>query len=178
MSRIDPVTPPYDSELQAAFDAITPSGRAPLLLFRTLGVSRRVYARFRAGGLLDRGPLSLRHREIVILRICALHRCEYEWGVHVSVFAAKAGLTDEHVAATVDSRPAAWTAAESALLGACEEMDRSTRLADASWSRLRQHFDEQQVLEVMALAGFYRTVCLHANVLQLPPEPFAARFPA
>ena len=178
MSRIAPVAPPYDDELQAAFDAITPPERTPLLLFRTLGVSRRVYQRFRAGGLLDRGPLSLRHREIVILRICGIHRCEYEWGVHVSVFAAKAGFTDEQVAATVDGRPAAWDAAELALLAACEEMDRSTRLADATWSRLREHFDEQQVLEAMALAGFYRTVCLHANVLQLPPEPFATRFPA
>lgn len=177
MSRIHPVDPPYDAELQAAFDAITPPGQTPLLLFRTLGVSRRVYQRFRAGGLLDRGPLSLRHREIIILRICALNRCEYEWGVHVSVFAVKAGFTDEQVASTVDARCAAWNEAESALLAACEEMDRGTHLGDAAWSRLRGHFDEQQVLEVVALAGFYRMVCLHANVLQLPPEPFAARFP-
>jgi alkylhydroperoxidase family enzyme len=177
MSRIEPVNPPYDDELQQAFDAITPPGRTPLRLFRTLAVSRRVYQRFRAGGLLDRGPLPLRLREIVILRVCGLQRCEYEWGVHVAVFGARSGLTDEQLAATADGRPAAWEPAEAALLAVCEELDRGTRLADETWSRLRAHFDEEQVLEVLALAGFYRTVCLHANVLQLPLEAFGARFP-
>jgi AhpD family alkylhydroperoxidase len=177
MSRIDPVSPPYDEELQAAFDAITPPGREPLALFRTLAVSRRVYQRFRAGGLLDRGPLSLRQRELVILRICGVHRCEYEWGVHVAVFAAKAGFTADQLAATVKARASVWGAADTALLSACEEMDAGTRLSDAGWAGLREHFSEEQVLEAMALVGFYRTVCLHANVLQLALEPFAARFP-
>ena len=56
-------------------------------------------------------------------------------------------------------------------------MDAGTRLSDAGWAGLREHFSEEQVLEAMAMVGFYRTVCLHANVLQLALEPFAARFP-
>jgi alkylhydroperoxidase family enzyme len=178
MNRIEPVQAPFDPEVQAAFDAITPAGQTPLLLFRTIAVSRRIYARFRAGGLLDRGALSLRQREIVVLRICGLHRCEYEWGVHVSVFAAKAGFTPEQLAATVDGLPANWAAAEAALFAACEELDRTTRLGDETWALLRAHFDAPQVLEMIALAGFYRTVCLYANGLRLPLEPFAARFSA
>ncbi|GAA3246389.1 carboxymuconolactone decarboxylase family protein [Dactylosporangium siamense] len=31
--------------------------------------------------------LTLREREIVILRTCARRGCEYEWGAHVLVFA-------------------------------------------------------------------------------------------
>jgi alkylhydroperoxidase family enzyme len=81
------------------------------------------------------------------------------------------------LAATVKAHPGVWDAADTALLSTCEEMDAGTRLSDAGWASLREHFSEEQVLEAMALAGFYRTVCLHANVLQLPPEPFAARFP-
>jgi alkylhydroperoxidase family enzyme len=57
--------------------------------------------KFRAGSLLDRGPLSLREREIVIDRTCALTGCEYEWGVHVATFADAAHLTAEQVRATV-----------------------------------------------------------------------------
>ena len=177
MSRIAPLEPPYDAEVQAAFDAITPPGQTPLLLFRTIAVSRRVYQRFRSGGLLDRGALSLRQRELVILRICGLHRCEYEWGVHVTIFGTKAGLTADQLAATVDSHPGTWDPSEAALLAACEALDRTTRLTDETWASLREHFDEQQVLELIALAGFYRTVCLYANALQLPLEPAAARFP-
>jgi alkylhydroperoxidase family enzyme len=141
-------------------------------------VSRRIYQRFRAGGLLDRGALSLRQREIVILRICGRNRCEYEWGVHVSVFGAKAGFSAEQLAATVDGRTADWSDCEAALLAACDALDHGTRLSDDGWARLRTHFDAPQVLELIALAGFYRTVCVYANALQLPREPFAARFPA
>ena len=53
----------------------------------------RAWDKFRAGSLLDRGPLSLREREIVIDRTCALTGCEYEWGVHVALF-AKAAAAD------------------------------------------------------------------------------------
>jgi len=177
MNRIDPAQPPYDPDTQAAFDAITPPGQTPLLLFRTIAVSRRIYQRFRAGGLLDRGALSLRQREIVILRLCGLQRCEYEWGVHVAVFAKKAGFTPEQLAATVDGRAADWSADEAILLAACEQLDRTTRLDDDTWLHLRAQFDEQQILETIALVGFYRTVCLYANGLRLPLESFAARFP-
>ena len=176
MPRIAPLIPPYDAETQAAFDAITPPGQTPLLLFRTVAVSRRIYRRFRAGGLLDRGALSLREREIVILRVCGRNVCEYEWGVHVAVFGTKAGLSAEQFAATVDGRAAGWSPREAVLLGACDELDAGTRLTDPTWTHLREHFDEPQVLELIALTGFYRTVCLYANALQLPLEPFAARF--
>jgi hypothetical protein len=66
-----PLNPPYTPDIQAAFDAIMPAGVDPLVLFRTLAVNTRVYERFRAGGLLDRGLLTLRQREIVIDRTCA-----------------------------------------------------------------------------------------------------------
>jgi len=42
-----------------------------------------IYERFRAGSLLDRGPVSLRHLEMVIDCACARCGCAYE-GVHVA----------------------------------------------------------------------------------------------
>src|SRR5262249_12483356 len=86
-TRIEPVQPPYPPELQQVFDAIMPPGVPPLALFTTLARAPRVWDRFRAGSLLDRGPVSLRHREIVIDRTCARCGCGYEWGVHVALFA-------------------------------------------------------------------------------------------
>jgi len=64
--RIEPIKPPYPPDLQAVFDRIMPAGVPPLALFTTLATVPRVYDRFRAGSLLDRGPITLRHREIVI----------------------------------------------------------------------------------------------------------------
>ncbi|MGB6540103.1 MAG: carboxymuconolactone decarboxylase family protein [Xanthobacteraceae bacterium] len=177
MSRIAPLNPPYAPEIQAAFDAIMPPGVPPLVLFRTLAVNERIYQRFRAGGLLDRGLLTLRQREIVIDRTCALNRCEYEWGVHIAVFAAKAKLTPRQIEATVLGGDAGWTEDEEMLLDVCEELDSARTLSDALWSRLARYFTSEQILEIIALIGFYRTVSLHANALRLPLEPTGARFP-
>src|SRR3954462_15617829 len=112
-ARIAPLTPPYAPEIQDQFDRIM-RGAPPLMLFRVMAGHTRAWEKFRAGGLLDRGPLSLREREIVIDRTCAKNACEYEWGVHVATFAEAAHLTAEQVRATVlgESDAACWSAAE------------------------------------------------------------------
>src|SRR3954466_15678200 len=86
MSRIAPAEPPYEPAVAEALHRIMPTGVEPLVLFRTMARSPRVFARMFAGGLLDKGPLSLRQREIVIDRTTARLGCEYEWGVHVALF--------------------------------------------------------------------------------------------
>src|ERR1700753_3457009 len=98
--RISPLEPPYASEIQTQFDRIM-RGAPPLMLFRVMAGHDRAWEKFRAGSLLDKGPLSLHEREIVIDRTCALNRCEYEWGVHVAIFAEAAGVTGEQVSATM-----------------------------------------------------------------------------
>src|ERR1700761_4075132 len=112
MSRIAPLEPPYAPEIQAQFDRIM-RGAPPLVLFRVVAGNARAWDKFLAGSLLDRGPLSLREREIVIDRTCANTGCEYEWGVHVATFAGPAGLTDDQVRATVSGKAdaACWSAA-------------------------------------------------------------------
>src|SRR5713226_6140038 len=84
--RVDPVSPPYSPELQAVFDRIMPSGVPPLTLFTTLARVPRIYDRFRAASLLDRGPLSLRHREIVIDRTCARCGCRSPCSLPSNIF--------------------------------------------------------------------------------------------
>jgi len=96
MSRIAPLKPPYPPAINEQFDRIM-RGAPPLMLFRVMAGHERAWGKFRAGSLLDRGPLSLREREIVIDRTCALNKCEYEWGVHVAIFAEAARLTGEQV---------------------------------------------------------------------------------
>jgi Carboxymuconolactone decarboxylase family len=116
--RVEPVEAPYPPELQKVLDAIMPPGVPPLTLFTTLARVPRVWDRFRAGSLLDRGPVSLRHREIVIDRTCARCGCGYEWGAHVGFFARRAALTPEQVRATVhgDANGPAWTDEERLLI--------------------------------------------------------------
>ena len=176
--RIAPLQPPYAPEIQQQFDRIM-RGAPPLLLFRVMAGNARAWEKFRAGSLLDRGPLSLREREIVIDRTCARTGCEYEWGVHVTAFAAAAHLTEEQVRATVQGAAieACWSEAEQALIAAVDALHERATLSDAEFTALSAHYDEAQIFEIILLCGFYRTVSYLANGLALPLEEKAARFP-
>jgi alkylhydroperoxidase family enzyme len=179
MSRIAPLEPPYPPDVQGQFDRIM-RGAPPLMLFRVMAGHARAWEKFRAASLLDPGPLSLRQREIVIDRTCALNACEYEWGVHVAIFAGAAGLTEAQIRATVldDADASCWSEAEQALIAAVDALHHRATLGDAEFKALSAHYDDDQILEIMLLCGFYRTVSYLANGLKLPLEEKAARFPS
>ena len=176
--RIAPLEPPYAPEIRDQFDRIM-RGAPPLMLFRVMATNARAWEKFRSGSLLDRGPLSLREREIVIDRTCALNRCEYEWGVHVTTFAAAAHLTEAEIRATVREGADApcWSAAEQALIAAVDALHLRATLNDDEFSNLSSHYDDAKIFEIILLCGFYRTVSYLANGLRLPLEKTAARFP-
>jgi alkylhydroperoxidase family enzyme len=176
--RIAPLEPPYPPDIAAQFDRIM-RGAPPLMLFRVIAGNGRAWEKFRVGSLLDRGPLSLREREIVIDRTCARTRCEYEWGVHVTTFADAAQLTGEQVRATVTGAADAecWSPAEQALIAAADALHERATLSDVEFAALSAHYDDAQIFEIVLLCGFYRTVSYLANGLALPMEEKAARFP-
>src|SRR5262245_60004852 len=159
-TRVEPVSSPYPPELQKVFDGIMPRGVPPLTLFTTLARVPRVWDRFRAGSLLDRGPVSLRHREIVIERACARCGCGYEWGVHVAFFPQRAELTPEHFRATArgGADDPAWSDDERLLIRLVDEVHDSVGISDELWRALAAAFTIEQILELIALVGFYHTV--------------------
>jgi hypothetical protein len=71
-SRIKAVAAPFGEDVQKAFDTIMPPGMPPLNIFTSLASNPRILQRIVAGGLLDKGSISLLTREIIILRTCAL----------------------------------------------------------------------------------------------------------
>jgi alkylhydroperoxidase family enzyme len=178
MSRIAPLQPPYAPEIGAQFDRIM-RGAPPLMLFRVVAGNARAWEKFRAGGLLDPGPLTLREREIVIDRTCARTACEYEWGVHVAIFADAAHLSREQVRATVlgEADAPCWSAAEQALIAAVDALHLRATLDDDEFKALAAHYDDAKIFEIILLCGFYRTVSYLANALDLPLEANAVRFP-
>src|SRR5688572_18184149 len=98
MPRIAPAEEPYPPEIAAALARTMPEGVAPLALFQTMARNPRVFEKMFAGGLLDKGALSLRQRELVIDRTTARLGAEYEWGVHIAFFAEKVGFDSEKIA--------------------------------------------------------------------------------
>jgi alkylhydroperoxidase family enzyme len=178
-ARIAPANPPYPAEVQARFDALMPPGVEPLALFRTLARDQRLFQRFMGGGLLDRGHLTLRQREVVIHRVTARCGSEYEWGVHAAFFAKRVGFDAEQLRSIVRGSAAdvCWSAEDRLLIRFCDSLHERCDIEDALWTELRVSFIEDAMLELLLLAGFYRTVSYLTNALRLPLEPFAQRFP-
>lgn len=179
MSRIAPLEEPYPDWFAAAMARVMPPGAPPLQLFRAIGTSQRAWEKFAAGSLLDKGPLPLREREIVIHRTCARCGCEYEWGVHATLFAARAGLSEAQLADT--AKPAIdaglWSESDAALLRSVDAVIDRKKLDDVEFGELSAYFGSEQILEVVQLVAFYTGVSMICGALNLDPEPGTPALP-
>lgn len=174
-----PLEPPFAPEIAEILARYPQQDGYLLSLFRSFARSKRFLEKG-VPNLLDRdSPLSLRQREIVILRVCALRDCAYEWGVHVAVFAGAAGLSEAQIAATGlgAADDGAWAPEEALLIAAVDAFIRDGALSEPLKARFQAAFSAEQQLEIIALCGAYQTVSLVARLAALPPEPFAAPFP-
>lgn len=149
-------------------------------LFEVFANSPRFLAKGVPNLLDDESPLSLRRREITILRLTARLNCEYEWGVHVAAFAKHAELSAAEIAATCQARSSAdvWSKDDAVLVEAVDAFADGATLRPDLRLAFEEIFDLEQQLEIAALCGAYRTVCIVALLADLPPEPFAPRFPS
>src|SRR5882757_1870848 len=122
-ARMAPAPGPLPVDIQRAIDEIM-GGKPPLFLFTTMARDHRLFFKFFGSGLLDRGHLTIRQREIVIDRVTASCGAEYEWGVHVSVFATKAGLTEAQITSLTVGEPddTCWTDADRLLIRLCDSL--------------------------------------------------------
>jgi alkylhydroperoxidase family enzyme len=177
MPRLAPLAEPHPPAVAEELARMMPPGVPPIALFRTVAHNPRVLSRWRGGSLLDRGSISLRGREIVILRTTARLGAEYEWGVHVAYFAAKAALGEGERAATVHGGTEAWSGAEATLVRIVDALVDDATLGDALWAEAAAHFSPAQLVEILSLVGFYHLVSFVVNATGVAREPGTPGFP-
>jgi 4-carboxymuconolactone decarboxylase len=181
--RIAPLQPPYPPEIDSALRKWMPPGAElePLKLFRTLNVHAELASRMRplGAGILGHGRLEPREREIVIHRTCARAGAEYEWGVHAVAFGKPLGLSEAQLAASVrgGAGDAAWSESDGLLIALADELHDTATVSDELWGRLAERFNEEQLLELLVVAGWYRLISYVINAAGVELEPWAARFP-
>jgi len=173
--RISPIEPPYNDAVAEIFRRIMPPGMEPLRLFRTQARNQRVLERLFAGHLLDKGSLSLRERELVILRTCACCKSEYEWGVHVALFAQRAGLDADMIKATLENQHG-LQGQDALLFEAVDQLHNHAAITDTTWAALSAAYSDEQILEIISLVGYYHTISFITNATQVELESFAPRF--
>ncbi len=70
---------------------------------------------------------------------------------------------------------ACWPGGDAVLIRLADELHDSCEISDELWRALRAAFSDEAILELIAMAGYYRTVGYLANGLRLPLEPNVGR---
>ncbi len=182
--RIAPLEPPYSPAIEESLRKWMPPGSdlEPLALFRTLAVHPELMSRMRplGAGILGHGLVEPRDREIMIERTCARCGAEYEWGVHAAAFGNAVGLSDAQIVATarLTADESVWSARDALLIRLADELHERCEVSDSLWSALAAHYSDEQLLELMVIAGWYRLISTVINGCRVSLEPWATRFPA
>jgi 4-carboxymuconolactone decarboxylase len=162
--RIAPLQPEQWSEEQR--ELLTRGNPQRVLnVFSTLATHPDLLKRWLpfANHILFKSTLSARDREILILRIGHLCRSGYEFHQHTRIGKA-AGLSDAEIEA-IRTGPAdsVWNDFERTLLRAVDELHRDSFLSDATWNALREHYNDQQMMDVVFTVGQYAMVSMALN---------------
>jgi alkylhydroperoxidase family enzyme len=89
-------------------------------------------------------------------------------------------MSDEQLRATVEDGPDApfWSDRQRLLVQLADELHDTASVSESLWTKLSGHWDSAQLIELVAIAGFYHLVSFTANAAGVRPEQYAERFPA
>lgn len=128
---------------------------------------------------LFKGALTSRQRELAILRLGWLCKSPYEWGEHVALGKSAAKLTSEEIERiTKGSAAPGWSAEDSAVIRAVEELHADAFVSDATWNDLVLFMNEQQLLELPILVGQYQGLAYFLNSIRARLKPANPGFSA
>ncbi|HSA52471.1 MAG TPA: carboxymuconolactone decarboxylase family protein [Yinghuangia sp.] len=172
MTRIEPIpVREWPAEMRGALAAMVPAEPRhprPETKGRPKGLNvLGIYAHYPAlskafftfnGHIMMATSLSLRQRELIVLRVATLRSCAYEWAQHV-VMGRDVGLTDEEIQRVAAGPDApGWEPAEAALLRAMDDLVHDGRIGEETWKVLSGEFDTQQLMDIVFTAGAYETL--------------------
>ncbi|MDP3702665.1 MAG: carboxymuconolactone decarboxylase family protein [Hylemonella sp.] len=169
--RIQPITPGTRPELAAQEAQIQAERGRISPLYQVLLNSPPIAQGWEQmlSAVRNRNSLSAAVRELVILRVAVLNRAPYEFDAHVP-HALAAGVSQGQIDALRSVPLAAdviWSPAESVALRLTDAMTRDIEVPDALYAELRQHFDAQGQIDVVATVAAYNMVSRLLVALQI-----------
>jgi len=116
-----------------------------------------------ANHILGKSTLSVRDRELAILRIGYLCQAGYEWGQHVLI-AREAGMSDDEInACKTGPQTQGVTELDRLILQATDELHADAHVSDATWAGLSEHYNTQQLMDLVFTVGQYNLVSMALN---------------
>ncbi len=147
-------------------------------MFRTMAHRPQIFETIIAHmeAVLQTGSLSTALKELVIVRTSQLNRTPYCLASHTAL-SKRLGWTDEQLAALYDSAASdLFTEREKVAVHLAEVMTLDAhRYTEADFSRLRKHFEEGEIIELMAAIGLFNYFNRFNNLLQMEPTQPASQ---
>ncbi len=122
------------------------------------------------GHLLYGSTLSERRRELLVLRVAAVRKCDYEWAQH-AILAEIAGMPKDQIEKVREAVPdAEWDAIDKALLSAADELLTDGAVSAETWQILAGEFDENQLMDIVFTIGTYDMLAMALRSFGVEPE--------
>lgn len=175
MTRLTPLPAgEWDDEVRDALSPLLPAERtnprdagnllATLVRHPPL---TRAYLEFNAHLLRD-STLSVRIREVALMRAVLRRGCDYLWDHHIPL-AQRAGLTAADIDGIRDGDPA--DELDRLVIRAVDELDRGDAVSDRTWADLGRYFDDRQRMDLVFTIGGYTLLAIAVNSFGIAGEP-------
>lgn len=127
--------------------------------------------------ILQRSPLTPRHREMLILRMGWDCHSEYEWAQHVGRVgrAREWGLEPKLIAQGPEAT--GWDATEKTILRASDELYRDSVVSNETWKALVDRFGVPWTMSAVFTTSDYGAISRSLLTYGVPLEPGDERFP-
>lgn len=124
--------------------------------------------------ILKDGRVDWKTKELLILKSTRLNECHYCVVQHETL-SKRLGIPEEKIADLADDRYKTsphFNEAERAILELTEQVWKdANRVSDGLWERVRKHYNEGQIIEILATITTYIMVSKFGDALQVELEP-------
>jgi len=143
----------------------------PNHFFRTMANRPEVLKNFVPlyGAIMGPGSVDRRTKELVYLTVSYSNQCNYCLAAHMAS-GRKAGVSEDEMRAIQAEQEGGFTAPERAAIQYARELTRTANAA-ATRDALREHFNDEQIVELTLIAAMANFTNRFNNGLSLQPEP-------
>jgi uncharacterized peroxidase-related enzyme len=128
--------------------------------------------------LMGDGHLPALYKELIATRVAFLNHCEYCVSSH-SYLARLAGGTEEQIKGIEDPENGPFDEREKAGFRYANAMHPSAHaIDDAVYASARQHFTDEEMIELTAVAAAFEFFPRFVNALAIPTTPVPEQLPA
>lgn len=143
-------------------------GLPDMHIFSTLGRTGGLFRGwlYYSARLMPFGTLSRRDTEMVILRTAHLRESAYEMDHHIRL-GRRAGIDAAMVERIVAGPDAGWSARDTAILTAVDELVTDRDITDRTWQTITEHLTERQQIGLVMLVGQYDSLATTLGTLRV-----------